>query len=420
MAEGPRFVYERPYLTPYQQAFVDDPSRYTVVEASTKVGKTVSCLIWLGEKAFHGKRGQNFWWVAPVYVQSEIAFRRMKQYLPQNVYSSNEADLKMTLFNGTTIWFKSAEKPDNLYGEDVYACVIDEASRCDERSWHAIRTTLTATEGPVKIIGNVKGRRNWAYELGQAAQTNTLPNLSYHKITAWDAVEAGILKREEVEDAKRILPTHVFRQDYEAIPADDAGNPFGLQAIRACIQPMSDGEVVSWGWDLARAQDWTVGIGLDQHGRVCRFERWQAPWRATKSNIAAISRSVPALVDSTGVGDPILEDLQAESHGNFTGFHFTGPSKQNLMERLAASIQQSTVAFPPDDLPNRPLVAELESFEYTYVPTGVRYSAPSGRHDDCVIALALALWHWRTVAGGSDLLVIGGDGTAELGWANLL
>ena len=381
-----------------------------MVEASTKVGKTVSCLIWLGERAFHGKRGQNYWWVAPVYVQSAIAFRRMKEYLPQNVYSANEADLKMTLFNGTTIWFKSGEKADNLYGEDVWACVIDEASRLDDKSWHAIRTTLTATEGPIKIIGNVKGRRNWAYELGQVAQQKTLPNLSYHKITAWDAVDAGILKREEVEDARRMLPTHVFRQDYEAIPADDAGNPFGLAAIRACIKPMSDGEPVCWGWDLARAQDWTVGVALDQHGLVCRFERWQAPWRATKSNIAAISRTVPALVDSTGVGDPILEDLQAESRGNFTGFHFTGPSKQNLMERLAASIQQSAIGFPPDELPDRPMVAELESFEYTYVPTGVRYSAPPGRHDDCVIALALALWHWRSVAGGTDLLVVDGPG----------
>ncbi len=394
-----------------------DPARYTVVEASTKVGKTVSCLIWLGEQAFKAKPHQNFWWCAPVYVQSAVAFRRMKEYLPREVFKANEADLKLSLFNGATIWFKSAEKADNLYGEDVFACVIDEASRVDERSWHAIRTTLTATRGPVKIIGNVKGRRNWAYELGQKAQTKTIPDLSYHKITAWDAVGAGILKLEEVEDAKRMLPVHVFRQDYEAIPADDAGNPFGLQAIRSCIREMSDGEPVCWGWDLARAQDWVVGIALDQHAHVCRFERWQAPWRATKSNIAAISRNVPALIDSTGVGDPILEDLQAESKGNFSGFHFTGPSKQNLMERLASSIQQAEIGYPADDIPHRPLVNELESFEYTFVPTGVRYSAPPGRHDDCVIALGLALWHFHNNAG-DNFLIFTANEPADYGFAD--
>jgi len=78
-------------------------------------------------------------------------------------------------------------------------------------------------------------------------------------------------------------------------------------------------------------------------------------------------------VDSTGVGDPILEDLQAEGGTNFTGFHFSGPSKQNLMERLATSIHTTEVGYPPDELPTRPLVAELNSFEYKLSNTGVRY-----------------------------------------------
>ena len=41
---------------------------------------------------------------------------------------------------------------------------------------------------------------------------------------------------------------------------------------------------------------------------------------------------------------------------------------------------------------------ELETFEYVYTRTGVRYSAPDGLHDDCVCALALAV-HARTGAG---------------------
>ncbi|WP_177236910.1 hypothetical protein [Bradyrhizobium sp. Rc3b] len=59
--------------------------------------------------------------------------------------------------------FKSAEKPDNLYREDVWACVMDEASRMREEAFHAVRSTLTATRGPIHIIGNVKGRKNWFY-----------------------------------------------------------------------------------------------------------------------------------------------------------------------------------------------------------------------------------------------------------------
>jgi hypothetical protein len=36
------------------------------------------------------------------------------------------------------------------------------------------------------------------------------------------------------------------------------------------------------------------------------------------------------------------------------------------------------------------LTEELEVFEYQYTATGVKYSAPSGFHDDAVMALALA------------------------------
>src|SRR5215475_5726177 len=290
----PNAEYIRPPLTPYQKAFLDCKARYTVVEASTKVGKTVACLVWLLEQALRGKPNQNFWWVAPVHPQSSIAFRRMREGLRQypSLFAVNLTEARIKLANGAAIWFKGAEKPDNLYGEDVYAAVIDEATRVREESWHAIRTTLTATKGPVKIIGNVKGRRNWAYKMALVAKEGTFPEMAYFHITAWDAVDAGILERAEVEDAQRVLPPHVFRQDYEAIPADDGGNPFGLAAIEACLEPLSQADPAVWGWDLAKSQDWTVGIALDRQGRACRLERWQAPWRSTKADIVQMSRQV--------------------------------------------------------------------------------------------------------------------------------
>jgi hypothetical protein len=92
-------------------------------------------------------------------------------------------------------------------------------------------------------------------------------------------------------------------------------------------------------------------------------------------------------MDSTGVGDPIFEDLQREGL-DVTGFKFSQTSKQNLMVGLASAIQQRRVTFPEGVL-----TEELEIFEYQYTATGVKYSAPSGFHDDCVMALALAWQH---------------------------
>ena len=385
-------TYRRPSLYPKQQKAIFCPERYGIIEGSTKCGKTVACIAWILEQAMQGQRGQSYWWISPVYPQAKIAFRRLKRGLPENLYSANESELTITLVNGSIISFKSAEKPDNLYGEDVYAAVLDEASRMREEAWFAIRSTLTATRGHIRIIGNVKGRRNWAYRLARRAEGGE-PEWSYARLTATDAIDAGIVASDEVEQARRQLPEAVFRELYYAEPSDDGGNPFGQEAIRSCIGDVSGNQPIIYGVDLAKSIDWTVVVGLDEDGAVCRFDRYQWPWEETVRRLAQEIGTVSAIVDSTGVGDPIVERLQREL-SNVEGYHFSSSSKQKLMEGLAAAIQTNEVRYPQGVI-----VSELDAFAYEYTRTGVRYSAPDGMHDDCVMALALAVYG-RTGAAG--------------------
>jgi len=395
-------TYQRPWLYPEQLAGIFCQERYAIIEASTKAGKTAGCMVWLTEQAMQGRAHWNYWWVAPILSQARIVFDRLRATLPRAVYSKNESVPYLTLANEARIWFKGGDNPDSLYGDDVHAAVIDEASRCKEGVWHAVRTTLTATQGPIRIIGNVKGRKNWCYKLARMAEAGADATMHYAKITAHDAVRAGVLAAAEIADAKQKLPQAVYRELYEAEPNDDGGNPFGLDAIARCtVSSLSDGDPVIWGWDLAKHVDFTVGIALDVRGRVCRFERFQKPWREIIRTIQIATGAVPAMVDASGVGDPILESLQrgeetitgkdgrtetVAAYGRFEGFKFTSASKQQLMEGLAVAIQQRQISFPAG-----PIALELEAFEYVYDRLGVRYSAPSGMHDDCVIALALAV-----------------------------
>lgn len=377
--------YVRPWLYPAQLDAIFCLERYAIVEASTKSGKTVGCMVWLAEQAMQGGPNKNYWWVAVVNPVSKIAFRRMKHALPVELYTANETEQTITLANGAVMWFKSAEKPDNLYGEDVYAAVIDEASRCREEAWHAVRSTLTATRGPVRIIGNVKGRKNWAYRLARKAEAGE-SGWHFARITASDAVSAGVLAEEEIREAERDLPEEVFRQLYMAEPADDEGNPFGIEAIRSCIGQMSTATPRNFGIDLAKSQDWTVLHGLDRDGHTARWARFQSPWEETEARIKATVGDALAWADSTGVGDPIVERLQ-RANPRIQGYKFSQESKQKLMEGLSYAIQRKEITFP-----DGPIVRELEEFEYQYRPNGgVRYSAPEGLHDDCVMALALAV-----------------------------
>lgn len=401
-----------PRLYPKQHEAIFCPARYTVIEASTKCGKTAGCLIWLLVKAWNeGKPGRNYWWVAPIFPQAKIAFNRLKRMLARSdptkrAWRCNETELWIELAGGGRIWFKGADDPDSLYGEDVYGVVIDEASRCKEEAWFAVRSTLTATRGPLKAIGNVRGRANWHYRMGQRAQAGE-PDHAYFKLTAYDAVEGGVLDAAEIEDAKRNLPDRVFKELYLAEPSDDGGNPFGLAAIAACaVDGLSSLPPRWFGVDLAKSVDWTVVCGLDEHGQVCVLERWQSDWGQTRRKVIDLVGDVPTLVDSTGVGDPVVEDLiRAAPAGNVEGFKFSQHSKQQLMEGLAAAIQRKELG-----VPDGWLRSELEAFEYEYKASGVRYSAPEGLHDDGVCGLALATHKRGRPTVDVRVIELGGNG----------
>jgi hypothetical protein len=106
----------------------------------------------------------------------------------------------------------------------------------------------------------------------------------------------------------------------------------------------------------------------------------------------------PAVIDSTGVGDPIVEDLQRVCP-RIQEFKYTSTSKQQIMEDLAGAIHGREVVFP-----DGPIVDELMNFEWTHTRTGISYNAPEGLHDDCVNGLALALHCSRVNKKGLFLL----------------
>jgi hypothetical protein len=199
----------------------------------------------------------------------------------------------------------------------------------------------------------------------------------------------------EVDDAKADLPALAFSQEYLAEFNDNIANPFGIAFIEQCSYPLSGEPAVCFGIDLAKSHDFTVIIGLDKNGSVCHFQRFQKPWRETLQAIRELP-NVPVKIDSTGVGDPIVEDFQ-RIRSNVVGFKFNQTSKQQIMEGLATAIQQRKITFPDGFITD-----ELSNFEYEYTRTGVKYTAPNGLHDDCVCALALA-WdlHKSAVTSGT-------------------
>lgn len=360
-----------------QQRILDSQSRFRVVMAGRRFGKSELSQIEIIVNALQGKKVA---YITPTYNLARVFFEQLIKTLP---FESNKSELSIKFPNDGSVEFFTGERLDNLRGRKFHLVVIDEASFIPnlEDGWlNSIRPTLTDYKGRALFISTPKGK-NFFYSLYLKSGE---PDWESFKFSTYDN---PYIDQTEIDDARLQLPEVVFEQEYMANPSENAANPFGSQYIKQCTYPMSTESPIVFGIDLAKSVDFTCIIGLDKNGSVSYFERFQKDWKQTREIIANLPR-MPILMDSTGVGDPIFEDLYREGV-NITGFKFTSNSKQQLMEGLSSAIQQRKITFPEGHITN-----ELEVFEYQYTATGVKYSAPQGFHDDCVMSLALAWNHY--------------------------
>jgi len=360
-----------------QQVILDSSKRFRVVMCGRRFGKSELSQIEIIVNALQGKQVA---YITPTYQLARVFFDRLTKAIP---FENNKSELSIKFPNDGAVYFFTGERLDNLRGRKFHFIVIDEASFIPnlEEGWqNSIRPTLTDYKGRALFLSTPKGK-NFFYSLFLKSGE---PDWESFKFTTYDN---PYIDRGEIDDARTQLPQVVFEQEYMANPAENASNPFGSSYIKQCTFELSHEAPIVYGVDLAKSVDFTVIIGLDKNGSVSYFDRFQKDWRQTKQVIQNLPK-VPLLVDSTGAGDPIFEDLQREGV-LVTGFKFTSTSKQQLMEGLASAIQQRKITFPEGYITN-----ELEVFEYQYTATGVRYSAPQGFHDDCVMALGLAWQHY--------------------------
>lgn len=372
-----------------QRRVVDHPARFKVVMCGRRWGKSAAGIRWLCDGAL---AGEPCGWFAPSYKIALEAWRELVERLKAITERISEQDKRLELKTGGVIEVWTLDGPDPARGRKYARVVIDEAGIVRDLLdiWQAaIRPTLVDFGGKALVLGTPKGRRHGFVTMFQRGQGDDPDWMSFRTATA----ENPYIPLEEVEAAKRELPPEIFQQEFEGIPTDDGANPFGLDAVRKCIGPMSEKDPVVYGVDLARSMDYTVVLGLDAWGKVCRLDRWQLPWAETKAKVAEMTRGVPVVADATGVGDAIVADLQGLGV-DVTPHVFTQPSKLRLMQRLVAAFQGTQIT-----IPDGWLTRELEAFEFVYTNTGVRYEAPKGYHDDGVMALGLALYGWDRVQG---------------------
>ena len=315
----------------------------------------------------------------------------MRRWLPMDcVKKMNESELFIEFNNGSILSLHGSDKPDSIRGVDFRGVVIDEAAICKRSLYEEILRPIIAQSKDrwMMAITTPKGKANWFYDYWVRCRDN--PEWGRYQLSAEDS---GLFAPEELEKAKKEMPARVYAQEMCCSFEDSSRGVF--KNIESCIagnleQP-KQGFSYCVGVDLAKVDDFSILTVICRETKhVVAFERFnQIDWAVQKERILQICNkyNAPAIIDATGLGSPIVEDLIRQGL-SVVPFQITAQSKKQLIEKLMVAIEQRHITFP-----NIPvLVEELGLFQYDVTDFGnVRYAAPEGNHDDAVISLALAV-----------------------------
>lgn len=417
--QGKQVTLTLPPAHPRQYEFLNmlyQPGvRFAVGACGTKFGKTFGTTTAMVKRAWDNKDSLN-WWVSPTFVQAKMAFGIIKKLLPQGTFQEYVADLRLILLHPdgserSTIDFKSADNPDSLRGFGVNFFVMDEAARCSYESFVSLITTVTQTKGIGYFISTPKGR-NWFYDIYQWGVKfdndgvplyipgadpdkggDPHPEFQSIRMPTWTNPHVDI---SAIRTMKATYPEDVYTQEVGAQFLVDSAGVF--RGIKECIRGEQHGPEPGhqyvMGVDLARLKDYSVLTVMDKTNRTVVFHQRfnQISWEVQYRKIIDTAKKYRAVccIDSTGIGDPIVETIQ-NSGVRVSPYKIgSAAAKQQLIDKLRVNIEKQRISFPNIQVLRR----ELENYEYQLSPSGtVRFSAPPGQNDDCVISLALANWY---------------------------
>jgi phage FluMu gp28-like protein len=155
--------------------------------------------------------------------------------------------------------------------------------------------------------------------------------------------------------------------------------------------------------DLGKKHDYSViAVVAKRPNReeidLVYYKRWplETPYSSVIGSVRVIVERLrnvqKCLVDQTGVGEYIVEDMQKGGIKNVEGVMLSLPSKQEILSHLKQLMENELFTYPFDvDLSGE---LNVEQFELTKIGQ-MQFSHPDGTHDDIFWAVALAVFATR-------------------------
>ncbi len=366
-----------------------DPVRFKVVFCGRRWGKTLGAYTWQPTRLY-ARGGKLAWWVSPTYQQAYEVWRSFLTVFRSQgiILKSNKTELSFELLGDKRIVFKSADRPENLRGVGIDELVMDEFADMTPETWYEIlRPTLLDSKGEAVFIGTPNGM-NWATQLFYKAQSGDDPDW---KAWQFSTYSNPFIDREELKKLEADTPESVVRQEIYAEPMENATGVFRNIDELSTAQPQQPikGRRYQMGVDLAKYKDFTVIAVFDEKIQVYLERFNKIDWALQEKRIQDVAiryNDAEVVVDSTGLGDVVYERLKRLGV-RVTPFQITSSTKPELIDTLSVRCDKKELTLL-DDVVQK---AELKAYAYELTKGGhLKTNAPSGLHDDTVIAVALA------------------------------
>jgi len=345
------------------------------------------------------ERVGTYYYFLPTYSQAKkviwtgadkSGFKFLDHFPKEIVKTINQSDMIIELVNGSILQMVGADNIDRIVGTNPIGVVFSEYSLMKPDVWNFITPILRENGGWAVFIMTPRGT-NHAWDLMNDIKKND--NWFNETLTVENT---RALSKEDLIDAKEEMPADLFKQEYYCTFLDNGLGFFKRVDENTYkydeYQPKQMA-MYQLGVDLAKYNDFTVisPFNLNDFHLMKQDSFNQMDYNLQKARIenAYLKHNKGMIVlDSTGVGEPIFDDLNARGM-NITPFRFNRASRTDLLRNLQILLEQDKIKIPDDEV----LTTELKSMTYELSNTGsTLIKVPDGKHDDRIMSLALAVW----------------------------
>ncbi|MEM3697536.1 MAG: terminase family protein [Candidatus Bathyarchaeia archaeon] len=347
--------------------------------------------------------------VGPSWRQTKLVIRRINQFLRKisKGYYHKPQHTIVRLKNSSVIE-AFPNNPETIRGPTLHLVYADEFNFIanDQELYDAILFTLGTTNGKF-ICTSTPWHTDSIF--WQIWNNPAYADFAKSHITYEQALEPkGPLKQEILDKIKRQLEGDPWRWRREMLAewAEDENVWLSQALITSCIDHELDyigfeeiaKGVFYAGLDLGKHQDYSVfSVVKVEDSSIKLIHMHQFPLKTPYASVIGYVKTLcdrwnrinKVLVDMSGVGDYIVEDMVNAGIKVTEGVKFTQETKEKMAQWLKQCMVEKRLKIPYDSN----LIAELNIERFELTKDGkIKFSHPEGTHDDRFWSLALSVY----------------------------